>query len=129
MSQNGKPTLKILLQDFQSVFGHFGTLCIKGLTQVDYLIITGTKTTKRIYLHPRRMHFWNCHYYIFLFSRNHQLTCHKIFATTIPWPTDSSKRLCKSEPTSKTKKRYMIYVYWLNAENTQLLLDQKIKLS
>ena len=31
MFQNGHTPLKIMLQDFQSVSDHFGTLCIKGL--------------------------------------------------------------------------------------------------
>ena len=31
MFQNGHTPLKILLQDFQSVSDHFGTLCIKAL--------------------------------------------------------------------------------------------------
>ena len=34
MSQNGQihfKSFQLMLQDFQSVFGHFGTLCVKGL--------------------------------------------------------------------------------------------------
>ena len=33
-----KPSLKILLQDFQSVFDHFGTLCIKMFSRIFFII-------------------------------------------------------------------------------------------
>ena len=54
MSQNGQTTLKILqqiLQDFQSVSDHFGTLCIEGLNLLRVLTMAKCMKSSQIIKH------------------------------------------------------------------------------